>query len=255
MIGTSLFSRTPRGIRLNEAGERFLRHARQAVRQVDDAGNDAAANGRGETGTVRIGIVASFASAFVTDLFRSYEAGHPNVGILYVEKDPAELIAAIRQRQIDIAFLVGTPDAPDCETAILWNERAYVAMAESDGLAGREVVGWQDIRDRRFVVTEAARGPQIRAYLTRRLAALGATPLIETQAVYRDTLMQMVASGGKLTLVIESYTALSFPGVVYRPLADELIPLSAVWSADNENPAFRRLLSLAKSISRKLSKP
>ncbi|WP_348770624.1 LysR family transcriptional regulator [Sphingomonas sp. S2M10] len=250
-VGASLFSRYAGGVRLNEAGERFLHHARQALGQIDAAGNHAATIGRGESGTVRIGILDSFASTFVTELLQGYDTRHPGIRLDYVEKEPAGLIAAIRQRQIDIAFLIGIFEAPGCEIAQLWNERVYIAMAEADDLTRLEAIGWPDIKDRRFVVTEVAPGPQITDYLRLRLAMLGASPIVERQAVYRDTLMQIVAGGQQVTLVIESYTAMSFPGVVYRRLGNEVIPLCAVWSPANENPAFRRLLSLAKAFSKK----
>jgi hypothetical protein len=40
-----------------------------------------------------------------------------------------------------------------------------------------------------------------------------------------------------------------FPGITYRELADEVLPFSMVWSAQNDNPASRRLLSLARSLT------
>lgn len=36
-LGTALFERTPRGMRLLPAGERFLRHARGILRAIDAA--------------------------------------------------------------------------------------------------------------------------------------------------------------------------------------------------------------------------
>ena len=61
--------------------------------------------------------------------------------------------------------------------------------------------------------------------------------------------MNLVAMGKGLTLTSESTIATIFPGVVFRPLGDEVLPFSAIWSLQNDNPALRRLISLAKRIS------
>ncbi len=63
--------------------------------------------------------------------------------------------------------------------------------------------------------------------------------------------MHLVAIGQGLTLTSEATTATAFPGIVYRPLADETLPFSAIWSPRNDNPAFRRFLSLAKSMAKR----
>ena len=62
-------------------------------------------------------------------------------------------------------------------------------------------------------------------------------------------LIQIVSLGRGLTLVSEAATAMSFPGVIYRPLLGEELSFSAVWSPRNENPALRRMLSLAWKMS------
>ena len=39
------------------------------------------------------------------------------------------------------------------------------------------------------------------------------------------------------------------PGIVYRPITNEVLPFRAVWSPRNDNPALRRLLSMARAMS------
>jgi hypothetical protein len=63
--------------------------------------------------------------------------------------------------------------------------------------------------------------------------------------------MNLVAMGQGLTLTSEATTAAHFPGVVYRPLGEEILPFCAIWSPQNDNPALRRLLSLARTMSRR----
>lgn len=63
-IGVALFIRHPGGVKLTNAGNKFLNHARVAVSGIEYALKDAGAAGRGEVGLVRIGIFSSLASGF-----------------------------------------------------------------------------------------------------------------------------------------------------------------------------------------------
>ena len=71
-IGVALFVRHHGGVDLTHAGQRFLVRARKALSQIGHATIDAVSFGRGETGTVRIGIFSSLASGFLSDLLRAY---------------------------------------------------------------------------------------------------------------------------------------------------------------------------------------
>jgi DNA-binding transcriptional LysR family regulator len=250
-IGAALFIRHHGGVQLTHAGQRFLVRARRALSHVGRATIDAASLGRGEEGVVRIGIFTSLASGFLADLLNVYVDANPTIRPDLIEGGPAQHIAAIQRHQLDIAFLTGTPVAVGCELAHLWNERVLVAMPADDVLADRDTVSWADLLDRNFIVSEGDPGPEIHDYLVKHLADLGRHPNIERHTVGRDNLMHLVAMARGLTLTSEATKASSFPRVIYRPLADEILPFCAIWSPRNDNPALRRLISLARVMSKR----
>ena len=73
---------------------------------------------------------------------------------------------------------------------------------------------------------------------------------VELTYAGRDNLMQLVSFGKGLTLTSEATTGTMFPGITYRPRAGEVLPFCAIWCPNNDNPALRRLLSLARSMAR-----
>lgn len=248
-IGASLFHRHTWGVSQTFAGERFLTTARKTLRIVGDGAHEIAAVGRGENGCVKIGIYSSIASGFVTELLRRYGEKHGDVRIEIVNGPASEHAAAIRRLRLDVAFLAGERDWSDCERMQLWSEQVFVALPADHSLAVRTTLAWRDLAGEPFVVSAVAPGDEVRAHLVRELAGVGGCPDIEVQSVGFDNLLPLVALGRGLTLVCEAMTATRFPGVSYRPILDEVIPFSAVWSANNDNPAFRRLLSLAKILA------
>jgi hypothetical protein len=129
--------------------------------------------------------------------------------------------------------------------------RSGFSSCQDHSLVKQEEISWDDLRDGHFIVSEAEPGPEIHDYLVKHLADLGYHPSVERCSVGRDNLMKLVSLGRGLTLTSEATTGTAFPGVVYRPIQQETLPFSAVWSLRNHNPAFRRLLSMARLLSKK----
>jgi DNA-binding transcriptional LysR family regulator len=248
-IGAALFIRHSGGIIVTHAGRKFLRRARQVLDQISHATADVAMIGRGEEGVVRLGIFSSLASGFLAQLLHSFSAQHADVRIDIIEGAPADHIAAVQQHRLDIAFVTGCPLLNDCDIAQFWTEQVYVVLPVMHPLAKLDLIRWCDLHDQSFVVSKADPGPEIYDFLVKNLAGLGVHPTIERHRVGRDNLMQIVSFERGLTLTSEATIATQFPGVVYRPLAGEVLPFCAVWSPRNDNPAFRRFLSLAKSTA------
>lgn len=248
-LGASLFHRHSGGVNLTLAGKRFLQRARIALHQIDDGAKDVAAVGRSDVGCIKVGILSSLASGFLFDLLRAYEKDHPGVQIEMIAGNPAMHVAAIRLLQLDVAFITGITEWADCETELLWSERVFAVLPSEHRLATRELLQWHDLASETFIVSDGAPGPEIHDYLVQRLATLGHRPEIHAQYVGRDVLLSMVAVGLGLTVASEATTGVQIPGVVYRPIAGEPLPFSAIWSPRNDNPACRRLLSLARSMA------
>lgn len=249
-LGASLFNRHSGGVELTFAGRNFLEHAKLAVGQIERAATLVDAHGRGHSGIVRVGIFSSLSSGFIADLLHEYKRRHADVRLDFIEGAPSEHLSAIRHFKLDIAFLTGPSTPPDCEGQHLWSERVFVVLPETDELVSQAKIRWDHLRTRQFIVSRTDPGPEIHDFLVKRLSRLGHRPSVEFCAVGRDNLMQLVSFGKGLTLTSEATTGTTFPRVVYRLLAGEELPFCAIWSPKNDNPALRRLLSLARVMAR-----
>ncbi len=142
-LGVSLFERDAGGVRLTEAGRRFLERSRSALAEIDHAVKGAANAGCGVEGAIRIGILSSLSSGFVRELLAAYRETHPAIAIDVVEGSASEHLARISERLLDVAFVTGRPTAPQCDTTVLWDARVFAALphqrrlADEDGSVGR----------------------------------------------------------------------------------------------------------------------
>jgi DNA-binding transcriptional LysR family regulator len=250
-LGVSLFERHHAGVRITNAGVRFLQEARAALLQLDQAVKTATAAGSGTIGRISIGILSSLGTGHLRDLIEVYRSRHPEVGIHILESALADNVAAVRKRQLDVAFIMDTTDASGCETLPLWTERIFVVLPEHHWLCERKKIEWTDLGKEHLIVRQSEYDRALCDRLTRRLSDPNRGAMQKLN-VGRDTLMHLVAMGLGISLTTEAAAATPFPKVVFRPIArnDELLQFSAAWLPHNDNPALRRFLSLARTLAK-----
>lgn len=250
LLGASLFQRRAGGISPTLAGQSFLERVRVAFGEFDEGAKEVAAIGRSERGQIRIGLFPLLASSFLFDLIRDFWKEHPEVSIELTEGDPAEHVAAIRQLELDVALVTGNTDRTGCETEYLWSEHIFVVLPSGHPLTSRNQLTWTDLENESFIVSDTVSSQAIHHYIVDKFSTLRKPPTIHPQKVGRDNLLSLVASGYGLTIASEIATVKLAAGVTYLPIRGELLPCSAVWASWNDNPAFRRFLSLARSMAR-----
>jgi DNA-binding transcriptional LysR family regulator len=249
-LGVSLFERSHWGLRLTNAGTRFIQETREALHSLELASRAAAEAGRGGTGYLKIGIQPSIGAGFLRELLRMYSARHPGVEIKLREgTPPADHVSLVRQRLLDVAFVADTTEAADCDTTSLWKERLFVALPEGHALAEKTLIDWTELRHEHFIIRQAKCEAELCERVVQRLADAGRSPAIEKLDVGRETIMHLVGIRQGVSITTESTLGMEYPDVVFRPICggDEMIGFKAVWLMSNDNPALRRLISLAKA--------
>ena len=245
-IGVSVFQRQSHGIRPTFAGQHIMSRARMILSDVDALLHTASLSGSGADGHLCLGIITSIAGGRARELLVEFISAHPGVEIDVVEGAPADHANAVRTLRMDVALVVGSPAAMGCNVEPLWSEPIFVALAEKSSLAVAPTLRWDQLGEERFIVSKASSGPEIHDIVMRHLADLGRTPVVEPRAVQRSGLLGLVSLGVGISLVGTAEAAVTYPGVVFRPLEGETLPFSAVWVDNNDNPALRRFLSLAR---------
>jgi len=251
-LGVSLFERHPRGVKVTNAGARFLQQAREALAQLDQASKIAETAGRGATGQLRIGILSSMGAGFLRELIQSFSERHPDVSLQIVEGASSEQISLVRKRRLDVAFLADASEATDCDVAPLWNERLFVVLPRTHPLSSRQIVEWQALRNEHFIIRQSNCSRALCEGLIKHLSDRTHTPSMQKADVGRETLMHLVAMGHGVSLTSEATLATAFPDVVFRPIsgADATLQFSAIWWPGNDNPALRRFLSQARALAK-----
>lgn len=247
-VGASLFTRQSKGVQLTLAGQRFLDHSKEALKQIGAGREAVSAIGRGEAGQISVGL-SSPVSRFLSDLIRTFGAGHEGVRITFTECDIEMQIIAVRRLRLDVAFALNVTQWPGCDAARLWSERLFLALPVNHSLSEKSELCWSDLVGEALLISKIGQGYSLRNFLAQREVEIGGSLEVQEHELNPQSLLPLVALGLGVTLVCETRATASFPGLVFRPIAGESIAFSAVWSPQNDNPALRRLLSTARTLS------
>ncbi len=253
-LGVSMFERSPAGARLTAAGWNFATRSRQLVKQFLNAVRAAQSAGTARNGRLRMGLTASLSRGDLREVVARFQTQHADVELSFTEADLGELMTSLSHRSIDVVGAAGEPTSEYGDMMLLTRAPLYIAVAEDHPLAQRRCVEWSDVAAMTFLVSSEVPGPTIHDYIIRRISDFGRQSCVEVQRMRREGLMNLVGLGFGISLVCEQWCGVRYPNVVFIPLKEngktETIPFSLTWRPENDNPALRRFLSLAREIAK-----
>jgi DNA-binding transcriptional LysR family regulator len=103
MLGSALFERDRRGLRLTESGARLLGNARRLLALNDEIWNDMTE--RTVRGSVRLGVPYDLVGATLAPVLKSYAERHPQVEISLVCASSPELLEELGKGTIDLCVV------------------------------------------------------------------------------------------------------------------------------------------------------
>ena len=200
-LGTRLFDRLGRSVRLTEGGLAFLPHARSILSQMDMARSSVADKFADVRGSVTVGVIPTVAPYLMPRYTTVFAKKYPEAKLRIVEETTPVLIEGLRDLSIDLAILALPLRHKDLELFPFRTEPLYVVLPRKHPRAADETLAVKDLRGESFVMLRDGhcfRDLSIAACTHARIA-----PRIAFESDQFSSLFGMVAAGVGISLVPE----------------------------------------------------
>lgn len=155
-LGLSVVERIGRGVRLTEVGLVLARHAVTVANALDAAAGEIAELQGLRAGQVRLVAFPSASAALVPSLLARMKRQHPQINVTYLEAEPPEAVAAVRENRADLAITFSYPgdrvdphreSAQGLRVATLRREEMLLVLPKGHPLATGATSGAVDLGD------------------------------------------------------------------------------------------------------------
>jgi DNA-binding transcriptional LysR family regulator len=250
-LGVKLLLRGRR-LALTEAGRVFLDEARRTIEVADRAARAARAAAAGATTQLRVGYPATTLFELVPTVLRTFAERFPEVGIEAEAWSTSELLSALREDQLDTAFVhADGDDSATLHLRLLHSEPLVLAVPEEHRLTDHASVGAGDLVKEPMILLPRSLA-SVREPLLAAVDDGGDHPsgLVETTTL--EATYCAVAAGLAVAFVPASTAAtVEVCGVVHRPYAepDPVLQLSLVWRPGSGARVIRSFVAVAQELA------
>jgi LysR family cyn operon transcriptional activator len=146
-VGTVLFERAGRSLRLSDAGSVWLGYARGILGQVDEAKEAVARTRKLEAGEVRIGAIHSFVTKLMPDIAAGFVKRHPGVRVQVHELPGLEIESQVEAGALDLGFAFHPPSRAGVTGERLFDDTLALAVHERHALAALRSIRFSQLAE------------------------------------------------------------------------------------------------------------
>ena len=215
-MGTALFVRHPKGVRLTAAGESLLPEARYLLDRAARLKESVAGSAR--SGHLALGFVPSASSTVLPSLIRQLRKAQPALHIELREMISSEQADAVAAGQLDAGIARSAPHQPRLEVVAQMADPFCLALSAQAARGSANPLALRSFSEHDFVAFTRHRGP---AYFDQSIALCakaGFSPRIRYEASTVHGVLDLVGAGLGVALVPASCALLGSASVAFRHL-------------------------------------
>lgn len=198
-LGTPLFERGGRQVRLTSFGELFATRAHDILRRVEELGDLARAAGERLSGQLRLGIIPTVAPYLLPTLIGRLTQDFPALELNLRETVTPKLLAELAEGRIDTAIIALPVSEPSLEEIALFTEDFVLVRPEAD--AALPVPQAAHLREMRLLLLEEGHCFREQAISFCEIGSRQPREILDGSSL--STLVQMVGAGIGVTLIPE----------------------------------------------------
>ena len=251
-LGTRLFERSTRSVRLTTAGLALVEPAAAVLEAVRRAEGAVEAADHGETGIVRVVFAGVSTYQLVAEWARLVRQFRPGIRLELSSQNFAQpAMRKLLQKDADVALGRWDIIPAGVSSRVAALDSLVVAVPDTHRLAQARELSFTELASDEFISLPAYEGAVLPDRLRRLAHAAGFAANVVQVAPDTQSALALVSAevGCHLTLAsVARHT--SQPHVDFVPVSDETtdVNLRLAWRTDDQNPALDSVLSLAEEL-------
>lgn len=190
-VGVQLFARTPRRVRLTEAGEKLAARAKRILMEHDVAVVELRELSGSIQHRLRIGTASTrISSAPLPAILQELREQHPNTDVTVVSGTSDKLVRQILAGDIDLAFVSLPVEVPEIETEALETDALVAIASPGHRLSKRHVVTAAHLATEKLILSES--GGNTRRLIDEFFTNAGVKPKVVMELSRQTAINRMV---------------------------------------------------------------
>ncbi|MFK0165037.1 LysR substrate-binding domain-containing protein [Rhizobium sp. NPDC090279] len=220
IVGASLLDRSRRAVKLTHSGEILFQEARKVLAQTDATVAAVRRAGRGESGRISIGYVASAAySGAVVRTVRNFKRDHPDVEIELQEMELRQQLQRIADGLLDFGYIRSPAPIPSgVIVQVILREPLMTILPTDHAFAGQPIEDLSRLNAETFITPRQP--PEVGFYRNTLQACreAGFEPVVKAIAHDFTEIASLVGIGVGIALVPQSMRCADLPDITYQPV-------------------------------------
>jgi DNA-binding transcriptional LysR family regulator len=239
-LGVQLLERTTRSVSLTHAGRVFLEEARAVLALSSQAQRRTQEAAHGLVGTLRLGVIAPAANAWLARILRSFRQQFPGVQLSVYDLTTPDQLQRLREGALDAGLLRPPVGFPELEFAFVEEADQILALPERHRLSRKPRLEWGDFDGEPMVMVQ----PNLQhGYYDAFLAACAKAGAKPGPAQFTNDIQSklwLISAGFGLAPTTATLAEVKRPGLIFRKLPPGLPPVQTVlaWRRDNLSPVL-----------------
>jgi len=245
-----LLDRNTRSVNLTHAGRVFLDEARAVLAAAAQAEERVKKAEHGLVGTLRVGVIAPAANAWLAGILRGFHQRFPGVQLSLFNLTSPEQLQRLHIGELDAGLLRPPVGFPELVHKVVEESWQILAAPVGHRLAQKRLLEWADFDGEGLVMLH----PSFQhGYYDAFLAACskaGAHPRAAQYANDIHTKLWLISAGFGVAPTTATFAQVKRPGLMFRALPPGLpwVQTVLVWRRQDHSPALANLVASFKPV-------
>jgi DNA-binding transcriptional LysR family regulator len=251
-LGTDLFVRTSREVKLTAAGQTLLEEAPLALAALERAAERTSLAGAGLTGTVRFGFPPPASFETLGAILAAVENDNPNMTVIPTELFSAEIRGRVLAGELDVGLALHSEPVTGIRTETLRVEPVAALVGNRHRLAHASSIPLAELEHERILLFPRELAPAYYDRIMESCERAGFEPHVTAfpKPSVHASLARLLGARevGLIPASFAFHSAKAEPGVVAREIVNPAIlaEWSILWPARTESAAVARFLDSAR---------